>query len=284
MQCASRNVWWSYPVGGIDMQRINIGQFYQFGYQIHPLSELQPGKPVKEYLYLLYTARAWVDWFSQDNMIPMTICKGSARKIIEAIDRLLPPESEQQNLDKVTEYTDLYFIVDAVKEFETVFAAEVQNMATYFVSKKGIYDTNDLIARADDLFMEDVKKHMSDQARQDIREVGKCLAFDLATAAGFHIARAVEQVLMDYLTILCPNVIAELKDSQRNLGNYIKIARENRGEDKVCSCLDQFRDLHINPLIHPESVLTVDEAMTLLGIAQSAIVAMTMEIEKLKPV
>ena len=123
---------------------------------------------------------------------------------------------------------------------------------------------------------------MNDQSKLDIREAGKCLAFDLATASGFHIARAVEGVLVEYLKLLCPTIYADLKDSQRNLGYYIKIAKENNGEPKVCSSLDQFRDLHRNPLIHPEAVLTVDEAVTLLGIAQSTIVATILEIAKQK--
>ena len=73
-----------------------------------------------------------------------------------------------------------------------------------------------------------------------------------------------------------------MPESSRNLGNYIKIAKENNGDDKVCSCIEQFKKLHRNPLIHPESILDVDDALTLLGIAQSAIVSMTMEIDKLR--
>ena len=177
---------------------------------------------------------------------------------------------------------ELFQIIEGAKEFETVFSAEVQNMATYFVSKKGIYDTNDLISHAEDMFPSGVKECISEQAQTDIRESGKCLAFDLATASGFHVARAVEGVLLDYLTLLCPSVVANLKENQRNLGSYIKLARENKGDDKVCNSLDQFRDLHRNPLIHPEAVLTIDDAVALLGIAQSAIISLALQIAKLK--
>lgn len=95
---------------------------------------------------------------------------------------------------------------------------------------------------------------------------------------GFHIARAIEAVLLNYLDKLCPLVMAKLTDAQRNLGSYIKIARENDGEEKLCGCLDQFRDLHGNPLMHPEESLTIDQAISLLGIAQSSIIAMILEI------
>lgn len=279
-------LWWSYPLlGGLDMRRINISQFYRLGQVLHPLSELEAGKPLKDYYLTLFTAHTWIEFFLNDQMIPMTICEEAARKIIYGIKGLLPTtqkEREKVDMERIISYGDLYNITEGVKEFETVFSAEVQNMATYFVSKKGIYDTNDLITNADNLLSENVKKWISEQAIIDIREAGRCLAFDLATATGFHIARAVERVLVDYLTLLCTKKVEELKDGQRNLGAYIKLTRDNGGDEKVCSSLDQFRDLHRNPLMHPEAVLTVDDAITLLGIAQSAIVAMTLEMGKLK--
>lgn len=267
------------------MQQINVYQFYQIANVVHPLTELKAGGQLKSYFYTLIMARFWLHSLASDKVIPVPICRPVTWKVMKAIETLFPADLDQMNkLDMEKEVTpgDLYGVVEAAKEFETVFSAELQNLATYFVSKKGIYDTNDLIARADDLFMEPIKQQMSEQAKLDIREAGKCLAFDLATASGFHIARAVESVLLDYLKLLCSKVVDELKDSQRNLGYYIKIAKEHHGEPKVCSSLDQFRDLHRNPLIHPEAVLTVEGAVTLLGIAQSAIVSMILEIAKNK--
>jgi hypothetical protein len=267
------------------MQQINVYQFYQIANVVHPLTELKAGNQLKIYFYTLIMARYWLYNLVSDKVIPVPICRPVTWKVINAINTLIPADQGELNkLDMEKELTpgDIYGVVEAAKEFETVFSAELQNLATYFVSKKGIYDTNDLIARADDLFTDTIKKQMSDQAKLDICEAGKCLAFDLATASGFHVARAVESVLLDYLKLLCPNIVEKLKDSQRNLGNYIKIAEENKGEPKVCSSLNQFRDLHRNPLIHPEAVLTVEEAITLLGIAQSAIVSMILEMGKNK--
>ena len=267
------------------MKQINVYQFYQLANMVHPLTELKAGGQLKQYFYTMIMARAWLYNLINNQIIPIPICRPVAWKVISAINELFPGNPDdiaKLDLEKETTPTELYGVLEAAKEFETVFSAELQNLATYFVSKKGIYDTNDLIARADDLFTESIKQHMNDQSKLDIREAGKCLAFDLATASGFHIARAVEGVLVEYLKFLCPTIYANIKESQRNLGNYIKIAKENNGEPKVCSSLDQFRDLHRNPLIHPEAVLTVDEAVTLLGIAQSAIVATILEIAKQK--
>jgi hypothetical protein len=272
--------WWVITFrGGFNMQRINLNDFYTFGTALHVLAQMEPDKPLKEYLAQFNWARVWVDWFAKDKMIPMEICRQPAARIVIEIDRLVSPTAPADT-DKILSFSDLFGIINAVRDFETIFSAEVSNKATYFVSKKGIYDTNDLIANADDLFVANVKQRIGEKAIADIREAGKCLAFDLGTASGFHIARAVETVLLDYLTYLCPKKIKGMKRSQRNLGNYIKMARDNQGDDKICAALDQFRDLHRNPLMHPEAILTVDDAFSLLGIAQSAIVAMVSKIQQ----
>ena len=57
---------------------------------------------------------------------------------------------------------------------------------------------------------------------------------------------------MTYPDKLCPDVVATLPNGQRNLGGYINLARDNKGEEKLCGCFDQFRDLHRNPFMHPE--------------------------------
>lgn len=72
-------------------------------------------------------------------------------------------------------------IVQRAKEFETVLANELPGLATYIVSQKGIFSTDYLIAQADDHFPDEIKNHLGD-ARKDVCEAGKCLAFELATS------------------------------------------------------------------------------------------------------
>jgi hypothetical protein len=56
--------------------------------------------------------------------------------------------------------------------------------------------------------------------------------------------------------------------------------KDAKADLKVVAALDQIRDLHRNPNIHPEEVLTLDEALALLGIAQSAILGMVRDVRK----
>lgn len=51
-----------------------------------------------------------------------------------------------------------------------------------------------------------------------------------------------------------------------------------KGNSKVLSALKQMSDLHRNPLIHPDAVLIMDEALAVIGIARSATTLMLREI------
>src|SRR5262249_13042567 len=139
------------------------------------------------------------------------------------------------------------------------------------------YATPELIERAEKLFSESVRVEMPPEAVEDVRQAGRCIAFELPTAAGFHILRCVESVMLRYMDTLNAK---RPKEKLRNWGVYLQILKDAGADEKVIAALDQLRDLHRNPNIHPEETLTLDEALSLLGIAQSAILGMVRDIWK----
>jgi hypothetical protein len=141
----------------------------------------------------------------------------------------------------------------------------------YFVSKKGGYDTTDIITRAEVLFPSELMLK-APEAIRDIQEAGRCIAYELATAAGFHLLRANESVLLKYFDTVAGE---EKRPSNRNLGALLKKMQDlGVGDSKVLAVLTQIKDLHRNPLFHPEDQLSVDEAINLMGIVRSAVSAM----------
>ena len=64
------------------MQRVNLQDFFNFGQIVHPLVDLKPDKPLREYHFSLAMARIVLGKFVNDQLIPMTICKPAAWKII----------------------------------------------------------------------------------------------------------------------------------------------------------------------------------------------------------
>lgn len=113
----------------------------------------------------------------------------------------------------------------------------------------------------------------------EVRQAGKCLAFELATSAGFHILRAAEDVIREYYGELAGTLPQK---KSRNWGRYIDGLKKHGADLKVIAALEQIKDMHRNPIIHPEVTLTMEEAITLFGMVIGAMVAMVMELEKLR--
>ncbi|MBI4636112.1 MAG: hypothetical protein HY727_07150 [Candidatus Rokubacteria bacterium] len=205
--------------------------------------------------------------------VPLPLSKGRARELVAVLSRL----SGEERLKVASplssqEYTAL---AGAVIAFQNVLASELPALNLYLISKKRAYDMSTLIAQAEDVLPKDVIAALSNQARHaidDIREAGRCIAFDTSTAAGFHVFRAVEAVVLLYFPVFGIN--PPQKPPERNLGRYISLLETAGLDVKIVEMLKHLKDHYRNPLMHPEEFLTSDEAVNLFGFAQSAITAM----------
>jgi len=120
---------------------------------------------------------------------------------------------------------------------------------------------------------ESILKKISNEIVEEIRQSGRCLAFDVATASAFHIMRATESVIHKYYLQVCK------PEPEKKLANWgLYIAKLSQSQDprvkEVVALLQQIKDRHRNLIMHPEIVLNPDEAFTLFEIAQSAIITM----------
>lgn len=160
----------------------------------------------------------------------------------------------------------------AISSFKTVLEAEFQTASVYLVTAKRGYDVPTLLENAETIFPPELNSKIP-QVQDDLREAGKCLAFNLGTAAGFHLLRALETVVCSYWYVVMNK---SPLPSNRNLGNYInEMARgDHPARKKVLFALRQVKDLHRNSIMHPEETLDLDQAIALLGTVQSAIALM----------
>lgn len=163
----------------------------------------------------------------------------------------------------------------ALYTFDQAIQLELGRSPIFYVTPKGVFDTRALIGRASAVY-EGYTDRLPAETIADTDQAGRCLAFTLPTAAGFHIARATEAVIRQYMTAYgCPPP----KESQRNWGRYAEALKARGADAKIVHHLDQLRDLHRNPLVHPEVTLTMQEALSLWGMCVSLIQAMTAEAE-----
>lgn len=160
-------------------------------------------------------------------------------------------------------------------QLKTALLAELGAMPAYFVTQKEGYDTITLLEFGHVLFPSSLRAKVP-EAIFDATEVGKALAFELATASGFYIFRVLEAVLRRYHAEMTGG---KAPPKVRTIGVYLKSMRSaGYGNPKVLAALDQIRDLHRNPLIHPETVINMDQAISLLGIVRSAVAEMLNEL------
>ncbi len=159
----------------------------------------------------------------------------------------------------------------ALNELQIVLRAELSQLDTYFVSQVSIFSTRDLVDNTEELFTSDVRAYLSDRARHDIRQAGKCLAFGLHDAAAFHVLKATEEVMRAYAELLSGR---PLEVRSRSWGDYIRILRDAGADSKIAEYLDYIRKNHRNPILHPDAHLTKDESVALFNAATNAIVPM----------
>lgn len=259
------------------MQRVNQYQFYDFAVYLHPITQLLTTAKVSESMWPLYRAKTWVQYFLENRVVPLVVCRPYGFRLVAEIDNVIPadfPVAAPADGESEIGFR-ARVISDATREFETVLAAELQALDTYFISQKGIYSTPDLIERADNALDEDVRRIINPEAVKDFKQAGRCLAFDLPTAAGFHAMRATENVLRQYHKVAVPS---SSSGSTPEMATCINELKKAGADEKTMAVIDQIRDLHRNTIMHPEVFLSPSEGLRLFDIAKSAISAMADQI------
>jgi hypothetical protein len=274
-QLPDNSPWLSCPTEDNDMIRISLQFFYDIGSALEPLKRITVGDEVFDYFSELFTADEKLEGLLRNQVIPLRTSYENGQVLLAQISNLIDKFSDPGTPDEPTDTTitqqEQHLLSEAIKNFETVLAAELRILDTYFVSQKGGYSTAHLIELGHTLLPEDVRSAMPEGAMQDFKQGCRCLAFDLGTAAGFHLFRATEAVLDQYY-----DVVATQKNlpPKSTMGQTIAYLKANGGDPKIMSVLEQLTTLHRNPVIHPEDTLTANQALTLIGMVISALVAM----------
>jgi hypothetical protein len=255
------------------MTQIDPMYLYGLGYSIHPLQALPADATLSDWLIPLYMAQNSLEGLLEGpNVYKLRSSVSAGRKLLRAIKELT---KDTQRTAAIT-FMEAYEVTSGVTEFEHVLTAEFGVTNLYLVDKIRGYDASDLIQNGIALFPPDLPLKVPESI-SDINQATKCMAWELPTAAGFHLHRANESVLHRWYDAVSNGMD---RPAGRNIGDYLKVVNEqNLGTAKIRSALKDLKDLHRNPLIHPEDSLeSVDEAIALLGSIQAAVVFMLKDI------
>ena len=123
-------------------------------------------------------------------------------------------KKEKENFDSL----ELIMIKNKYREYRVALLSELESLATFFVTQKGGYDTTILLEWGESLFSEELGTK-APEAIFDAKEAAKCLAFEVSTAAGFHLFRVTECVLRRYYSHVTGG---KPHPKYRNIGVYLR--------------------------------------------------------------
>jgi hypothetical protein len=255
------------------MIRISLKFFYELGAVLTPVSTLRSDHKLATVWSPLFAAEKEVasllatDWF-----IPAV--KAAVNPGLE-LHAALKSITDRTDFDGDITVVEAARVTAALNAFETVLKTELHIAAAYYVSRKAGYDSDVLVSNAEQIFPSTLGVKVP-AAIVDIREAGRCLAFELSTASGFHVLRGTETVARSYWKAVTSGApFPRLK----TLGTFAaKLEEAGKGNRKTVETLKQISSLHRNPLMHPNESLDLEEAIGLFGICCSGISAMLKEI------
>lgn len=270
------------------MLRADGYYLYKVGTEIHPLSEfrwnefqgLKPTTYEQARLPLLI-AEAALEPFLHRAIYKFRTSLQAGSKLLAEIRDLKKKIEEAKDPSRAIDFFEYYSLTNALTAYETVLGAELSLIPLYVVTQKSGFDTEILVTNGEACFPADIWTKVP-QAVADLQQATKCIAYEVFTAAGFHLHRANEAVLQRYWDIVSNG--AE-RPKSRNMGDYLnEMKTKNLGNEKVRAALKDLKDLHRNPLIHPEhSIDSVDEIVSLMSGVHTVIMHMLKDIPATMP-
>lgn len=221
-------------------------------------------------------------------------CRHEAEQLKKHLDQILNDEFRDKdgnlhfkNMDEPIDSHLFWGLPEELTRFEHNLAADLREAATYFVPQTGVYETRSLVERASHHIPSMYRGLLGEMATEDLDNAGRCLAFGLPTASGFHVVRAVEGVLGNYARAFLAEPVDEFQTMRQLLEPLEKLKEDKAAQSsvlpspKTLRTLDQIRDLDRNPVVHPRESLSPAEARALFDLASSAIIYMLSEMKEI---
>lgn len=251
------------------MIRISLPWIIEVGKALDDLDKLQPNQTVGEALYALLGAQMRIETLFHQSVYGPNL-RSSRQKGSELHSEIIGTLGEFDLERKLTDL-QVWSLKTKKEEFKLIFMAELGVIASFIVTRKENFDTILLIESGIGLFPQGLLDK-APETEKDAAEAGKALAFELATACGFHAFRVTESVARRYWDEVSNG---KNRPKPETLGSIASELKDKKlGDIKIIESLAQLAKLHRNPLIHPEVILSVDEAIGILGISRSVIGSM----------
>jgi hypothetical protein len=212
----------------------------------------------------LHSMRSLI-YLTKDEIVPVKAVRESAECLIKSIKTMVNATEHQGYRPIPINPIYIVPIRDDLSRFQAALSEEIRQLPFYFVSPRGSLSIDHLVDGASVGYRTATLGLLDDFIRQEIDEAGRSLAFERATACGFHILRSVEIAIKGYLHAATGSLP---KMNKRNWSEYIT---QLEAAGASADLIDLFRLLKAkrNPLMHPQDNLDIDEAINLFCISRA---------------
>ena len=257
-----------------------IFDLYELG-RIHRLRSIRAEDKKFDRVYDIFHCSMVLAKFIQapanQELLPGSVA--AARRIHYRTRRLMSDAIDSNKGQEEIGLTDVNALSNDLTGFDALLNHELGKLPAYIIEKRiGIYNLDDLANKADLHLSVSVET----QVANDLKAAGRCLAFGVLTASGFHSVRAVEGAARAYYKLLTGEDPTEAGMPLGPIINGLRKQLEKEGNDSdtplglVISTLARINNMYRKPLTHPEMVLDSPEAAKLVfelaGVAITQIV------------
>lgn len=274
--------WLSIPVRGTTMQRINVQYFYLLASKLLPIRTLEAGDKILNVFSVMYDAERELLSFVSNPFLPPATSYQAATDLHSALSVLtVKPFTDEPDAFEVTlNQADVANLQHLLQCFEIVLQAEFSRRDIFAVSKKGLYSTTDLIESGEGMVSLSARERMPELIL-DLHAAGRCVAFELPTAAAFHLYRAAEAATKVYILAVRGTPVSDT-ERKRGLGGYANCLKQRdlNVDERIYTSLEQLVRLHRNPGIHPDQHISSAEVIGTIGMVVSVIEVMALDMER----
>jgi len=250
------------------MKKKDIWSYITVGSCLRFLQDARKGWPIHKEFSVLWNVDKFLIYLEDLDLAVTERASGKLRTFSETLR-----EMEEESVLTQALATELSGIITEVRP---TFSAEARGIYSFIITDKRFH-VDRLLGGVEKLFAPDVFEILPDICKYDFMEAGKCIAFNRATAAAFHLMRGVESLLNNYYKKYIRPAKKGLTWGQMTHA----LNNKNRGKKPNETTMNQLNHLRVafrNPTQHPEKRYDIEESQDLLFLCIDIINRMNSEI------
>lgn len=255
------------------MQSRPIYPYISFGTCIRYLQDADTNYHIRGEGRVLKNLEAFLIKIEQLNLV---VTKRSPR--IQDLVKLKEELALQLSEDRLND-DQAQRLKEIIKDLRLILTAETSGKFAFTVTEKRI-DVEKLLSDVKSLMPTGVFEAISNFAKYDFEQAGRAIAFELPTAAAFHLLRGTEAVLREFYC----SIVKQKRVKQLLWGDMINSLESRRAPPptEITYLLRHIKDSFRNPTQHPEKIYEIDEVQNLFSLCTDAISRMINYLKSLK--